>query len=197
MATDAQTTTRICRVLLGLAVLWGSIGFAGGKSWAGDDEHTRATLRGVEGVKVVIEYLKPEVERAGLTVQQLQTDVELRLRQAGIRVLTQAERHGIPGRPWLYINVNVSLRSEIPLAAYTIQVQLNQDASLTTDGSLAAVSTWSVGYIGTVGRAHLTTIREDIRERVDEFINAYLSVHPRPLGSATPASTSPRRNLVR
>ena len=37
-----------------------------------------------------------EVERAGLTKQQLQTDVELRLRQAGIRVLTEQEQLIVP-----------------------------------------------------------------------------------------------------
>jgi hypothetical protein len=41
---------------MGLAVLWGIIGLAGGKSWAGGDSAlSRQTLRGVEGVYVLIE----------------------------------------------------------------------------------------------------------------------------------------------
>ena len=197
MAAYTHTTTSSYRVLLGLAVLWGIIGLAGGKSWAGDSKYERDTLRGVEGVNVVVEELGSEVERAGLTETQLQTDVELRLRKAGIRVLTYEERVGTPGRPSLYINVNVMLKSD-GLAVYAIRVALHQTASLETDGSRPIVATWSVASIGSVSRIRFVdTIRNDVRDGVDDFINAYLSVHPRPAGSASPSSTSPRRNLAR
>jgi hypothetical protein len=85
MAADAQTTTRVCRVLIGLAVLWGVLGLSGRESWAFDDEIARATLRRVESVQVVVAPVAPDVARAGLTRQQLQTDVEVQLQQAGIR----------------------------------------------------------------------------------------------------------------
>jgi len=197
MATYTHTTTRVCRVLVGLAVLWGSIGLAGIGCWAGDSETARATLRGVEGVQVVIEDLGPEVERAGLTKQQFQTDVELRLRKAGIRVLTKEERLRTPGYPYLYINVNTMLHSDRP-AVFSIEVELRQVASLETDSSLATVSTWGNGSIGNVGRLQLVDfIRSSVRDRVDDFINAYLSVHPRPAGITAPSSASPRRDLIR
>jgi hypothetical protein len=64
----------------------------------GDTEGERATLRGLDGVQVVVEDLQPDVERNGLTRQQLQTDVELRLRKAGIRVLTEQELDRAPGQ---------------------------------------------------------------------------------------------------
>jgi His-Xaa-Ser repeat protein HxsA len=44
---------------------------------------------------------------------------------------------------------------------------------------------------------NLYTVRNHVRDYVDQFINAYLSVNPRPIGSATPSSTSPRRDLIR
>jgi hypothetical protein len=196
MATYTHTTTRICRVLLGLAVLWGITLLSDVRSWAIDTEHTRATLRGIEGVHVIVESLRPEVEQYGLTQQQLHTDVELRLREAGIRVLTKEELFAMPGKPWLYVNVNVQLHP-VGLAVYNIDVVLNQRASLKTDGSLASVATWSHGEVGSLSSQRLSDIRTCVRDQVDQFINAYLSVHPRPLSSATPSSTSPRRNLVR
>jgi hypothetical protein len=178
-------------------VLWGIIGLSEAGSWANDGKQSRATLRGIEGVEVAIEDLTSEVERAGLTKQQLQTDVELRLRHAGIRVLTSEERLGTPGLPWLYINVTVKLRPESELAAFNINVELNQDASLKTDGSLATVSTWHYGATGSIGKLRLSDIRDFVRDCVDKFINAYLSVHPGPLGSATPSATSSRRDRNR
>ena len=103
----AHTPTRICRVLLGLAVLWGIIGLSGAGSWADDVKHTRATLRGIEGVNVLLEDLEPEVERAGLTTQQLHTDVEGQLRHAGIPVLTKDQAFRLQGAPYVYVYVHL------------------------------------------------------------------------------------------
>src|SRR5207249_4173290 len=107
MTVQAHRRSRISRVLLGLVVLWGIIGLSWGGSWAGDSEADRATLRGVEGVDVLVEALKPEVERAGVTRQQLKIDVELQLRKAGIRVFTEEERLRTPGAALLSIEVHV------------------------------------------------------------------------------------------
>jgi hypothetical protein len=129
MAVHPHTTTRVCRVLIGLAVLWACPGLAGIASWAVDYETTRATLRGVVGVQVVVEDVSPDAERYGLNRQQFQTGAELQLRQAGLPVLTKAERFGIPGAPWLYVNIQVFLRPEAGLspsagmAAYNIKVE--------------------------------------------------------------------------
>jgi hypothetical protein len=190
MATHAHTTSSIGRVLLGLAVLWGMIGLAGARSWASDSAAARATLRGLQGVEVVVEALAPDVEQAGLTTPQLHTDVEERLRQAGIPVLTAAESLGVPGHPFLYINVNVLLRAD-GLAVFHLTVEVNQEASLTTDASVARVFTWRVGTLGTMERAHLSTVRTLVRAAVDRFITAYVSVHPRPAGRATPSTPAP------
>ena len=66
-----------------------------------DTEATRATLQGLKGVHVVVEDLDPDVERDGLTQKQFRTDVELRLRKGGIRVLTREQRRTTPGHPYL------------------------------------------------------------------------------------------------
>lgn len=52
-------------------------------------------LEGLEAVRVIVERLSPKVEKYELRVQELQTDTELRLRQYGIKVVTQEERFGI------------------------------------------------------------------------------------------------------
>ena len=112
MAASAHMTARMGRVLLGLAALWGSIGVCGVRSWAGNSEANRATLRRLQGVDVVVEDLRPDVERAGLTRQQLQTDVELQLQKAGMPLLTRAERAQAPGQPWLAVHVHVVPRAD-------------------------------------------------------------------------------------
>src|SRR6266446_4569440 len=171
MVAQAHMTIKIGRVLIGLTVLWSFLGLSGIESWAFDDETARATLRGVAGVQVVVERLKLEVERHGLTSQQLQTDVELRLRKAGIPVLTDQERRKIPGQPWLYVTVNVFLDSDelAGLVVFDIDVTLYQWASLDADASSAIVATWATAYFGRVGVRHLHTLREEVRDQVDRF----------------------------
>src|SRR2546425_2749891 len=149
MTVQAHRMSSIGRVLMALAVLWGIIGLSDVRSWAQESEDAHATLRGVEGVYVIVENFKPEVERAGLTREQLQTDVELRLRKAGIRVFTYEETLKTPGNPMLYVNVNVYLASD-GLGAFNISVEFHQFAFLVTNGSLDNVITWNVGYTGIV-----------------------------------------------
>lgn len=48
-------------------------------------------LGGLKGVQVLVEGVNPEVEKYGLAQTLLQTDTELRLRQHGIRILTDDE----------------------------------------------------------------------------------------------------------
>ena len=69
MAPHAYTPTSVCRVLIGLAVLGGMIGLPARGRCADDGDFARATLRGLQGVFVLIEDLPPESERAGLTTQ--------------------------------------------------------------------------------------------------------------------------------
>jgi hypothetical protein len=47
------------------------------------------SLRGLQGVEVMVEDVDPEAERDGLTRNQLQVIVESELRKAGIKLLTR------------------------------------------------------------------------------------------------------------
>src|SRR5262245_56922519 len=86
----------------------------------------RESLRGLKGVNVLIEDLEAEVERDGMSKDQIQTDVELRLRKAGIRVLTEQESIVTPGLPYLYVRLAIYRRTNLPVYAYNIHVALSQ-----------------------------------------------------------------------
>jgi len=187
MAPHAYTPTSVCRVLIGLAVLWGLIGLPALGRCADDGDFARATLRGLQGVYVLIEDVKPEMAQAGLTTQQLQTDVEEQLRQASMPVLTKDQAFRVQGAPYLYVYVHL-LPHPIGLTAYSSLVEVNQRAALDLNGSSASVSTWSVQRLGTIGRRHLAMIRNDVRNQVDHFIHVYRSVNPPPTDRAMPPS---------
>ena len=114
------------------------------------DEPNQTALRGLKGVYVLVESLAPEAEQLGLNKGQLKTDVELRLRKAGVRVLTKEEWKRIPGVPYLYVNVNTFIRAGSALCAYSTSVVLNEMVMLAR-GFPTVGAIWSTGAVGSVG----------------------------------------------
>jgi len=138
------------------------------------------TLKGIQGVAVLIEPLTSEVEAAGLHETDIQTDVELKLRLAGIKVLTMAQAVNPPFVPYLYVNEDVELSQQQRLAYFAIKCDLVQGVRLTRDASITtSAATWDVFAAGITGQANLRGIRDGVKELVDRFINAYLSVNPK------------------
>ena len=64
-------------------------------------------LLGIKEFAVLIENLPPEIKREGLTENIIRTDVELKLRLIGIKVITWGERLKVPGAPYLYVSANI------------------------------------------------------------------------------------------
>jgi hypothetical protein len=61
-----------------------------------------------------------------------------------------------------------------------VEVSLNQRVLLAREQSISVTApTWSTSYIVTIGMNNLLEVRDDIKELVDKFLNAYLSVNPK------------------
>jgi len=149
----------------------------------GDDEVlTRPSLVGLKGVFVLVEDLPDVAERAGLSKTQLQTDVELRLRQGGVPVLSQEQRRTAPGNPTLYVNVNV-LQVSPEFYAFSALMELEQNVQLLRAPSITQVGvpTWSAtGTLGTWSRDNFSDkVRQRVKDMTDQFVNAYLAVNPK------------------
>ena len=145
---------------------------------------TAATLRGLTGVDVVVEELpaEPDVEEARLGSSAVQEDIESQLREGGIRVLSDEEWQAAPGRPWLFVRVQM-LRPQAARRAfvYVLSLDLMQQVGLTRDPGIDAVGmTWRTGEIGTVSAINVSRVRDSLRAHVDTFISAYWAVNARP-----------------
>lgn len=138
------------------------------------------TLKGIQGVGAVVENLRSDIEAAGLHGADVRTDVELKLRVAGIKVLTNGEALKQPGFPQLYVNISIMV-GQGPIsgiAAYNLSVALKQGVILATDSSINTwTSTWQSDAVGYSGAGMLPKLRDNIKDMVDKFINAYLSVN--------------------
>jgi hypothetical protein len=152
--------------------------------FAVDTELSRSTLRGIKGIRVGVEPLDPKIEGNGLTENQIQADVESKLRNAGIKVLSEEEWLEEEGFPYLYIKV-------IPMETYEkyfayLEIEFIQAAILVINPGLNVddkinprpVVTWSVSVLGK--GFDLNYIRDRIKDLVDQFLDAYLSVNPKP-----------------
>ena len=153
-----------------------------GAAPAADSDLQRETLRGLKGVQVLVEGLSPEFRDADLDATMVQNDVERKLQEAGIKVVTKTESSATPGMPVLSVWADV-WHPPTGDYVYYVKVELQQLARLERDPNIvaAAARTWSSrGAIGTSGIAMLnTSVRDAVTEKVDEFIKAYLSVNPK------------------
>ncbi len=91
-----------------------------------DDEPSRATLKGIRGVYIIVETFQPNFQdfakKSGLTREQLEKQAHVRLNEAGIAVLSREEWLTTPGRPVLYINLNTH-EGEKYWFAYDVRIE--------------------------------------------------------------------------
>jgi len=133
-----------------------------------------ASLHGLTEIIVVIERISPDIERQEISQSQIKFDVELRLRKAGINILSKAESISIPG----YLVINIGITDLPGGVLYSCELSLIQDVRLERNPSmLLQAITWSTGHSGIIGSEKIKNIRQHIGDSVDSFINDYLSVN--------------------
>jgi hypothetical protein len=97
---------------------------------------------------------------------------------AGIKVLTLEQSLAMPGTPMLVVGLSTFKRQQT--YSYYLDTCLYQRVSLNRDPQVSVLAiTWGVGSVGTVGSDNLGYVRNSIKDRVDTFINAWLSVNPK------------------
>jgi len=135
----------------------------------------KETLKGLKGFDVLVEELNSDIEKDGLHRSSIQTDVELKLRMAGIKVLTEEE--GKREDTYLYIRVS-SVKYKDSMYSYRIGVEFCQYVYLYRDTDIHCyATTWRIGKIGLLGVNRVKEIRDTIKDMIDQFINDYLAVN--------------------
>jgi len=120
-------------------------------------------------MQVLFEGLPEDAGKLGVHKDTLQTDVELRIRQNGIKVTDNLK----DTQAIIYVNVSV-----VDNAA-AIEVSIEQPARLLRNNSIFSLATtWNTGGLIVKVRGE-KDVREYLLDLVDKFINAWLSVNPR------------------
>ena len=159
-------------ILVGLLLFWPTTGF----SFTADK---RDTLRGLKEISVLVEYLPDDVEREGLNREHLQRDIEVRLRQAGLHVLTISEVANSPGAPYLYVAVYPIAGPSVNSNAYAVALTLKQLVQLSRNPTTELFATTWEGPIqlSSQGDHRVLDIRTRILDAVGRFIIDYRDVN--------------------
>ena len=147
----------------------------GSKGWALNDQLSIDSLKGFSGVYILVENVPSEIVLDGLTASKIHTIALKKLRVASIKVLTKHEALQELGTPYLYVNVNAMKIDSVYI--YSISLDFKQNALLERSNLSTSAGTWS--YYGLSIGPSIRSIRYDIEDIMDQFINAWLSVNPK------------------
>jgi len=151
-----------------------------------NQEDARSTLKGLRGIAVVVSFEADEmIRKIGLTEELIQADVELQMRSAGINLISKREDiKNVPGFPQLVIQVvgySILTKGDKEKGiAFFIQTELNQRMVLVRNPDINAMAgTWATSVVGLgyTDQGIATDIRNGVKDCVDAFIKAYLSVN--------------------
>jgi len=135
----------------------------------------KESLSHLNGVAVTAN-VSQDAEEEGLPESTIETNTELQLRKANIKVYTKNERDEQQSSPTLRVSVHTYKR-ETGLFAYSVQVECDQ-VIFTIDGtSTLGITYQTSGTMGIVGADKIRDVADVVRDEVRIFINDWLSVH--------------------
>jgi hypothetical protein len=120
--------------------------------------HINTNLEGRYRRLLLVEALPTGAKVLGLTNEAIQTDVELKLRLAGMRVVTESESFNEPGGPYIYVNLSLT---DNAIAAH-IDLNLAQNAQLERNNEFCVADTWHRGL--TASNPTAQVIRNAIKD---------------------------------
>ena len=140
-------------------------------------------LRGLPGVSVQVYVVSDGGSRDSSLSSELQTALELKLRQFGVTVLSYQERRLHPSQPRLIVRVGI-LRDEPEAAFYAVTLGVSQVVHRQgvppeiADDVMAGI--WESSLrIGVTGSSRLVSkLREELNLVAEQFINAFLAANP-------------------
>jgi hypothetical protein len=135
----------------------------------------RELLRGLDGFRLAVDRIRPDVERDGLFRSTLREDMELRLRMGGIKVLSEEAAEKNPDAPCLYLYVD-ALKCSLGYV-YKIRLALMEPVKLVRNNLKVSATVLRIpDELGIT--ANLSEIRDAAGEFVDEFVKAWKAVNP-------------------
>jgi hypothetical protein len=134
----------------------------------------RSSLKGFESVEVIVLAAEADSGCRQASDEQIQTEVEARLRRAGIQI-------GPGAASYLFVRVaSVEALKEL-LCGFAVSVELQQVVLLARDMRIITFGvTWQQSGLGVAATSRIPEyLRRMLADIVDNFINDYLEQNPK------------------
>jgi hypothetical protein len=136
----------------------------------------RDLLRGLDGFRLAVDRIRPDIERDGLFRSTLMEDMELRLRMGGVRVLSEEEAEKKPDAPCIYLHVD-ALKCSLGYV-YKIRLSLMEPVKLVRNN--VKVTSTVLRIPDELGiTSNLSEIRDAAGDIIDEFVKAWKTANPK------------------
>jgi hypothetical protein len=137
----------------------------------------RASLEDISKFGVMVKQLSDAARADGLDADQIKTDVQLKLRLAGMRVVDESEKE-----PHLYVNIVYRQEVNADKRRYVayVEIRFRQKVSVDVNDNDTIASTWIAGRLlsGPAGEAQ-DQVKKALNGLLDEFTNDYLAENPK------------------
>jgi hypothetical protein len=155
------------------------VGMSGVKAFGQLTEKQRS-LTEIEAVSVFVQGLTEQTKKAGLRSERIRTELEKRLKELGIRVVSQEEAARLAGSPVVYVNISAFKRERAPDYVYHVEVGLLQQVTLVRDRQIRIMRiTWKKGRLGYCpSRILVKSVRETVGYLMDGFSKDYKAANP-------------------
>ena len=141
-------------------------------------EELRTRIRGSEGVYIFVDVIAQTKSTEEDLKEQFESDIDLELQNADIKIYTKEEMETMPGRPRLSLYV-VAYEDPAYKDAYLycFRIAHIEDATLVRSYGYAEGICWDSGHY--VGRGKESAIRQSVKTQLNKYIIDYLTVNPK------------------
>lgn len=140
---------------------------------------TKDTLRGLEGVWVVVTRRESRAEKYGLTLRTLKSQIEAQLQQHDIGVLSQSQYTHSSNGGILCIDILPLISEEMGFSAVSINIALMQNVMLTGENAekMCQATTWERRTVALCDLESIKEIPQNVAGFVDHFIKDFISAN--------------------
>jgi len=174
MKNKRYRISAVISALLAVFVLRGeACGELSDKQWS---------LAEIDALYVFVQGLTEGAKKAGVTAGQIQTEVEDKLKQMGIRVVSEEEGLRLAGSPVFYVNISAHKRTRTAAFVYHVDVGVLQSVTLVREPKIRAMSiTWNRGQLGYCPSSGLAkSLGDTVGYLMDRFQEDYRAANPKP-----------------
>jgi hypothetical protein len=164
------------------AIMLAAILGTGAAALAQDQDLEDTSMRGLTGIYVLVDKLPEVLKTSGILDVELESQVEIQLKKAGIKIIERPEALALRGKPFFYIQVRGAKPRGQPVYSIFVIGALVQRVSLERDPSLTGFArTWIITNFSSAEEKELRTQTTFcVWQVAQSFINSYLSVNPKP-----------------